>query len=178
MDFAWVLAQLEDRLTAANIDHALIGGFAMAALGFNRATGDLDYLIDGQRAEDTDRILHELGFTALYRSSNVANYASDNPRLGGVDVLYANRPHTRAMLASALLVRIGTQQVKVVQGADLIGLKLQAAVNDPRRAGLDFSDIEHLLATLAEADLNKVRDYFRLFDRETELDELLLRIKR
>ena len=39
-------------------------------------------------------------------------------------------------------------------------------------AELDLADIERLLRT-AELDLDRIREYFAIFDREKELDALL-----
>ncbi len=55
----------------------------------------------------------------------------------------------------------------------LIGFKLQGLVNDPRRTQ-DLEDIRALLrANRATLDVEQLRQYFRLFDRELLLDELL-----
>ena len=56
----------------------------------------------------------------------------------------------------------------------LIGLKLQALVNDASRGPQDEADIRALVtANGAALDLETVRDYYRLFDRERDLDALL-----
>jgi hypothetical protein len=55
----------------------------------------------------------------------------------------------------------------------LIAFKLQGLVNDPRRTQ-DLEDIRALLrANRATLNINEVREYFRLFEREPLLDELL-----
>lgn len=50
--------KLKDTLTLASkslakdsIQHALIGGFALAAYGVSRATIDIDFLVDGDNAD-------------------------------------------------------------------------------------------------------------------------------
>lgn len=50
---------------------------------------------------------------------------------------------------------------------------MQAYVNDPRRRHADLADVQRLLRANPEFDLARVRDYFALFDREKELDDLL-----
>lgn len=58
-------------------------------------------------------------------------------------------------------------------GFALIGFKLQALVNDPSRTR-DLEDIRALLrANRGTLDTAELRGYFRLFDREALLDELL-----
>jgi hypothetical protein len=94
-----------------------------------------------------------------------------------VDFLFARRAPTRAMLARAPIRSVlGRLDLRVVDPADLIGLKVQASSNDPRRRRLDMADIQALVERSADLDLDRVRSYFRLFDREKELDALLLEV--
>ncbi|MEY2855334.1 MAG: hypothetical protein RL030_2466 [Pseudomonadota bacterium] len=61
----------------------------------------------------------------------------------------------------------------MVSAEGLIGFKLQALANDARRTR-DLEDIRALLrANRQTLDQGESRDYFRLFDRESLLDELL-----
>jgi hypothetical protein len=63
-----------------------------------------------------------------------------------------------------------------VSAEGLIGFKLQGLVNDPRRTQ-DLEDIRALLrANRTSLDMEEVRGYFRLFDRESLLDELVREI--
>ena len=156
------------------MDFALIGGVALAARGVLRATGDIDMLVDGERAADVDSVMRGLGYQTLHRSPDVAHYASAG--CINVDVLYARRAPSRGMLARAeRCALLGADAVRVVQPEDLIGLKVQASSNDPRRLTLDMADIERLMISAPGLDLDRVREYFRIFDRETELDALLAR---
>ena len=59
-----------------------------------------------------------------------------------------------------------------------IGLKVQSSSNDPRRHRLDVADIAQLLRFAPDVDMTRVREYFRLFEREAELDSLLAEIER
>jgi hypothetical protein len=179
MDFNKVLEAIAREFAVASIEHALIGAFAMAALGVPRATGDLDFLVDGDRCDDVDRIMTMLGYRALHRSADAANYASPALAGGHVDYLFARRPHSRAMLARAKPRQSlrAHATVKVVEAEDLIGLKIQSSTNNPKRAPLDMADIQRLLENLPALDLERVREYFRIFEREPELDQLLARIK-
>lgn len=170
MDLQRVLDELGAALRAQGIEHALIGGLALAAHGVPRATADIDFLVAGERAELLDALLREHGYRSLQRTPDVANYVSDTGKGGRVDVLFARRAYTRSMLARAV-VR-GGAGIPVVDAADLIGLKVQSSSNDSRRARLDLADIDRLL-DLPGVDLARVREYFRLFEREAQLDELL-----
>jgi hypothetical protein len=172
MDLRSVLLELHAALDAEGIEHALIGGLALAAHGAGRATVDLDFLADGARAADVDRILRAHGYERLLRTEDVGNYLSRDPARGRVDFLFARRAIGCAMLARAALLDVLGAPLRVVDASDLIGLKVQASSNDPRRSRQDLADVEKLLR-VAEVDLERVREYFRLFDREKELDALL-----
>jgi hypothetical protein len=79
------------------------------------------------------------------------------------------------MLERAATHAVLGHQVRVADAADLIGLKVQASSNDPKRRGRDLVDIERLLSSPG-VDLERVRLYFRLFERESELDALLAEV--
>lgn len=172
MDLRSVLVEIHSALRDASIEHALIGGLALAAHGAARATVDLDLLADGERSDDVDRILRDRDYECLHRTRDVANYASAEPAKGRVDFLFARRAYGRAMLARATPRRILGEDIRVLDAADLIGLKVQSSSNDRARRHRDLADVERLLRS-AEVDLVRVREYFRLFDREKELDALL-----
>jgi len=89
----------------------------------------------------------------------------------------AYRPTARQLLASAREAGQSIARLRVVSAEGLIGFKLQALVNDPRRTQ-DLEDIRALLrANPDNLDMREVREYFRLFDREPQLDELLGEIR-
>ncbi len=172
MDLRSVLLEIHTALDEASIAHALIGGLALAAHGAGRATNDLDLLADGDRSHDVDRILRAHGYECVQLTRNVANYVASTPERGRVDFLFANREHGKAMLARAVRHAISGASIPVVDASDLIGLKVQSSSNDPGRLYLDLADIDRLLRA-APIDLGRVREYFRIFDREKELDALL-----
>jgi hypothetical protein len=90
-----------------------------------------------------------------------------------VDLLFARRSYGKAMLARAAARPVLGVSLKVVDATDLIGLKVQASSNDPTRRHRDLADIQSLLRSARELDLVRAREYFRLFDREKELEALL-----
>jgi predicted nucleotidyltransferase len=178
MDLERVLLRLTTALQEAEIDFALIGGLALAAHGAARATADLDLLAEGERDADVHRILLELGYECLHRTPDVANYAGSDPARGRADFLFARQRYGKAMLARAVPHPVLGLSLKVVDAADLIGLKVQASSNDATRRHRDLADIQSLLRVAPGVDLARVREYFRLFDREKELDALLEEARR
>lgn len=157
-------------LNAIGVRFALIGGLALAVHKVIRATQDVDLLVDGENAEEIDQALTKLGYRCLYRSAEAGNYLRGDER---VDLLYASRPMARRLLAAAAEQKTVFGDLRVIGAEGLIGFKLQGWINDPRRTQ-DLEDIRALLrAHRATLDMAEVREYFRLFDREPLLDELL-----
>jgi predicted nucleotidyltransferase len=165
--------QLEEviaSLSKVDARFALIGGLALASHKVIRATQDIDLLTDSEKAEDIDRELIALGYHCLHRSADAGNYLRGDER---VDFIYASRPAARGLLSNATSVQTAFGEVRVVSTEGLIGLKLQGFVNNPRRTQ-DLEDIKALLAANRQAlKMDEVREYFRLFNREALLEEIL-----
>jgi hypothetical protein len=165
--------QLEEAIAALDgvgVRFALIGGLALAPHKVVRATQDVDLLIDGDLADTVDQAVTALGYRCLHRSADAGNYLRDDQRL---DFLYAHRPTARKLLQGAgpLTTPFGTLHVVSAEG--LIALKLQGWVNEPRRRQ-DIEDIRALVrANQSTLNMDQVREYFRLFDREPLLEEIL-----
>ncbi|MCC7259264.1 MAG: hypothetical protein IT486_12940 [Gammaproteobacteria bacterium] len=164
------IAEIVAALDRAGASAALIGGLALAPHGVVRATQDVDLLTDVEPADSLHRELLALGYRCLYRSVDAANYSRDDER---VDLLYASRPASRRLLAQAGVRATPFGPLRVISLEGLIAFKLQGFVNDPRRTQ-DLEDIRALLRANRETIRDvELRDYFRLFDREQLLDELL-----
>ncbi|MFM9967711.1 MAG: nucleotidyl transferase AbiEii/AbiGii toxin family protein [Burkholderiales bacterium] len=167
------IAEAAASLEAMGTRFALIGGLALAVHDVIRATQDIDFLVEAENADAIDAELIRLGYHCVHRSSDAANYTRGSERL---DLLYASRPVARRLLANAARFQTSLGNLQVVSTEGLIGFKLQALVNDALRTQ-DLEDIRMLLRTHhASMDMLEVREYFRLFDREKMLDEILREI--
>jgi len=164
------LAEATAALQQAGIEFALIGGLALAPHNVVRATQDVDLLVDQNQADAIEKLLVDLGYERLHRSDDAANYQRGSQRL---DLLYAHRPTARRLLSQAATLTTPFGTLRTISAEGLIGLKLQALVNDPGRTQ-DLEDIRQLLRRNRDTlDLDEVRAYFGLFDRESQFDELL-----
>lgn len=156
------LLEMLEAFRLAGIRHAAVGGIALVAHGVVRATSDLDFLVSLEDATSLGDCMQRLGFRSLHTSRDAANYVRDGFR---VDFLFASRPIARRLLESAQVRELAGHPLPVVQVEGLIGLKLQALVNDPRRQQ-DAVDIRSLLrAHRDRLDREEVQEYFALFDR-------------
>lgn len=164
---------MRDAAARHGVRIALIGGFALPFHGVRRATGDVDFLVDAVGTDALHEALGAAGYVTLHRSDDAANYRSPGAGAVGIDLLYARRPPTRAMLARAALPPAGGD-VPVVDVEGLIGLKLQALVNDPARRRQDEADIVALMTLhLPALDRALLDEYFTLLDRQDDLARFL-----
>lgn len=168
-----LLAQLEDfnaQLIACGARYALIGGMALSAHQLPRATQDIDFLLNRLDADTVHALLISLGYQCIHRSEDAANYRRG---VAAIDFIYAYRPRALALIETAQTRKIGAQSLKVVTVEGLIGLKLQALTNDPRRVQ-DLLDISKLVEKhRAKLDLPQLYDYFLLFDKAALYEELI-----
>jgi hypothetical protein len=177
MNFAWVIENVTSRLDAEGIHYALIGGFAMALRGVQRATIDMDFILMVEDLDKADHIFQSADYTRTFRSQNVSHYTAKDDALGRIDILHAFRGPTLSMLTRAERIEIAEgQSLPVVQAEDIIGLKIQASVNSPKRATADWADIRMILEAAGEngqpIDWELLSSYLLLFDLEDELKSL------
>lgn len=180
MDFRHALVDLARRLNEENVRWALIGGVAMAFNGVARTTFDIDILVEMDDLDGLDRVLGSMDCDLEYRWDESSHFTSRSEgHTCPIDILHAHRPHSRGMLerAEAVPLTHETVVVPVVKPEDLIGLKVQAMVNDRARERQELADIRALLEAVALAkrcfDVGRVREYFELFGRGEQLDHLL-----
>jgi hypothetical protein len=161
---------LSAEMKRAGIAHALIGGMALAPRGFPRGTRDVDFLIPGEAVQELREIMARRGATTIVEGEEFSSYLDGAVR---ADFQHARREISKSMLERAQPVQFPDAVIPVIQVEDLIGLKVQAYHNNPRRL-LDRVDIQQLIsANWGKMDLDLVRKYFALFRREHELDDIL-----
>jgi predicted nucleotidyltransferase len=152
-------------LAEAGVDHALIGGLALATLGIHRATFDVDFLVDGASREAATEALEKAGWKLSMKTQEVLHFEGR----GRVDLLLANRPLSLEMLAHAPAAEDG---LKCVSPEALIGLKIQAYTNDKERELQDKADIKNLVKKYPKMDWEKVRQYADLFGQWPFIESL------
>jgi hypothetical protein len=177
MDFSTTLTKVVTAFDAHDISYALIGGLAIALRGVQRSTLDADFILLAENLKTCDSILFDLGYELEFRSENVSHYMSSDVSMGRLDFLHAFRPATLGMLERAERIELTSQcSIPVVHTEDLIGLKIQAAVNDSDREIGDWNDIYLLIDHTAregnELDWELISDYLKAFNLEFRLEEL------
>lgn len=177
MDFSRVISEVVGELERAGVRYALIGGFAMALRGVQRATADLDFILALDDLDRAEAVLVRHGYRRVFRSENVSHYESPDIAWGRIDILHAFRRPSLGMLdrAESIAIEPGLS-LRVVHVEDLIGLKVQAATNDPSRAVDDWHDIISILRAARDQghplDWDLIADYLRIFHQDIKLPDL------
>ena len=162
---------------------ALIGATALAIHGYARGTEDIDLAVSVdpqtsltalQRALDTDGLQTELRLPDDDDPIGVLTVqipSADETVPPEVEVVNFRNParfaSTPAPAAIALAELLPGTSLRCVTLEDLVAFKLYAGSRS------DLADIERLLASNADADLEAVRRVAGPFDRSGELEDLI-----
>jgi predicted nucleotidyltransferase len=177
VNFSNVIKLLHRELTKAQIDFALVGGFAVSCYIKPRFTQDIDIIVFAQDSDKINKILTGFGYKLKFKSENIETYISDDYELGRIDLQLAFRKYGVAMLDHANRIEILPDiRIKVLRPEDLIGLKVQAINNDPSRYFQDMSDIENMMRLEICKDMDKIKEYFELFDKVDEYNKLIKKL--
>ena len=176
MDFKLVLERLLTGFQEKDIRYALTGGFALGLWGGSRSTVDLDFLVHREDMDKVHMLMTGLGYEIHHHTENVSQYVSPLARFGGIDFIHAFRDASVEMLKRAVEKEIfsGSMKVRTMIPEDIIGLKLQAVYNNPKREKIDMADIEMLVSVHnRKLDWELLKRYFTIF----EMDDLFEKIK-
>lgn len=173
MEFRTILSLLIKSFDENNIRYGLIGGFALIMLGVPRTTVDLDFLVHRDDLEKLNRIMKKIGYKLVFQSENVSQYVSDLSSFGEVDFLHAFRDYSIKMLKQSQPMKFNDLSIMVLKPEDVIGLKVQAMVNDVTRKNKELADIESILEKHQEhVNWRNVKEYFMLFELDEEYKTL------
>ncbi len=163
-----------------DIDFALIGGLALHQFGVMRATNDIDFLVLISDKDKVKKVMEDLNYELKHESLDVLNFFSKSSGFDRIDFLIAHRKYALTMLQRAVLKEVLDKKFKIkfLKAEDQIGLKVQSSKNDPERYHQDMADIEKLIEyNYKSLDIGIIREYFKIFNREEELDNILKRVK-
>ncbi len=179
MDFEAVFELLIRSFKKEGIDFALIGGFAVHAAGYTRATQDIDLLVMKLDAPKVKKTMLSYGYELVHESEDISMFVGKIKKMGEVDFIYAHRKYATAMLKNAQYRDILNRKfkIKVIRPEDLIGLKVQSSFNNKDRYHHDMADIEAVLkANKGRLDTALIKEYFELFDMADEFNQLMERL--
>ena len=154
-----------------DLKFAVIGGWALSAYGFYRATLDLDFVVDSDGQSPVVTYLESLGYETLHRSSGYSNHLHRDHDFGRIDFVYIGG-ETRQKLFGAVRQKNGPAgPMPVLRPEHLIALKVLAMKNAPERTQQELADIR-LLYTLDGVDQSEVLGYFEKHGLERRLHDI------
>ncbi|MGE3609212.1 MAG: hypothetical protein AB7I27_06455 [Bacteriovoracaceae bacterium] len=171
MNLRSTLKLAHNLLDQNKIPHALIGGLAMACYGSTRATVDLDLLVQEQHKDLLKKVFLENGFALVNETIEVLQFSG----VGYVDILLARRPISEKILKESN--PNGPEGIHFVKTEDLIGLKIQAYINDPSRELQDKADIQFLIENVEQLDWKRIKSYADLFNQWEVINDIKSKIK-
>jgi hypothetical protein len=169
MDLEKLLQLAHNILKRAGAPHAIIGAFGMSAHGYHRATNDIDFLVDGEFRKLVEDAFLNTGFSIFQSNDEVLQLQGPGP----IDIIFAKRPISKGMLSTPK--KTSLSGVPVLDVEDIIGLKIQALANNPKRKFKDLGDIQSLATNVKNLDWQKIFRYADLFNVRDLLDEVKMR---
>jgi hypothetical protein len=150
-----VLRTISQKAGEAGLPLLLVGGYAVMAHGFVRATDDLDLLVQGSRRDQWRRLLEGLGMS-VYRE--MPAFMQFNPTPGTrlpVDLMFVADEVFERMLADADQASVEDLSLGIVSLRHLFALKCHAIQHGkPLRRLKDTEDLIQLI-TLNGLNLNE-----------------------
>ena len=150
-----VLRTISQKAGEAGLPLLLIGGYAVMAHGFVRATDDLDLLVQGSRRDQWRRLLEGLGMSVF---REMPAFMQFNPPPGGrlpVDLMFVADEVIERMQADAEQAGVEDVSLGIVSLLHVFALKCHAIRHGkPIRRVKDTEDLIQL-AIINHLDLNE-----------------------
>lgn len=175
VDFKKTLELILKDFSQNNIRYSLIGGFALGLFGISRTTVDLDFLVHKDDVDKIDKIMKDYQYECVYKTENVSQYVSPVKIFGEIDFIFAKGKISIEIIDRAISMSIfdGKMLIKVARPEDIIGLKIQALVNNPKRELNEYLDIELLINHFKkDLDWKLIEEYFKIFKLEKKYKEI------
>lgn len=167
MDLKIVLNTIKQLFDAENIEYALIGGLAVGGLGYSRFTNDIDLMVHEDDRDKVKSLLQAKGYSVFSENAEFLQFQGPCP----IDIQIARRPISKKMLTDALV--LPGLPVKCLRAEDIIGLKIQAYANNPKREFKEKADIQALIEVHGTSlDWLRIKDYADVFGKWPEIEAI------
>jgi hypothetical protein len=160
MQFDEVLRTFSRFFEDEGIRYALIGGLAVHAWGYSRATQDIDFVVDGSNRSRAIAFAESLGYETTYQSPGFSNHYHRTESFGHIDFMYVyDRTAEQVFAEATTRFAIENLAAPVASAEHVIAMKVTAMKDSPHRVLGDSRDVAFLLA-LPHIDRKRVRNYF------------------
>lgn len=123
----------------------LIGARALEAHGYVRNTKDLDFLIATSDVPVMDRLLGAAGYHKEAATDIFSRWRHRSLQAEDVDVMFVSALTFEALSEDAIIMKMGTAELRVPSASSIVALKLHAMKNNPDRFGKDAPDVLELM---------------------------------
>ena len=149
------ILEIAKRANEAGIPFLVIGGYAVFAHGYVRATDDLDLIVQrGQRAQLT-KLLGDLGMSVKNDAANFLQFNSRDDASMEVDLMFVSESVFDRLEQAAVAAKVEGTSVRVVALLHLIALKCHALQHSNALRRLkDMDDLIQLIL-INRLDLKK-----------------------
>ncbi|HYI11036.1 MAG TPA: hypothetical protein VEK57_18405 [Thermoanaerobaculia bacterium] len=171
MEFDQVLSRFAEFFEREGIRYALAGGNALVALGHQRPTHDVDFVVDGKCRSRVIKFAESHGYETAFVSEGFSNHYHPDEAFGHVDFLYVYGSTADALFDAAHRRSTFGVELPVLAPEHLIAMKVRAMKQSPMRVLIDAPDIAYLLS-LPGLDRTRVREYFSQHGLLKIFDEL------
>jgi predicted nucleotidyltransferase len=149
-----LIGNISRKASERNLPFIIIGGHAVMAHGFVRATSDWDLLICKEQAGEWRAAMESLGFGLHFTGATFLQFQPPPGEPAALDLMLVDEKNFEQMLAAASSHEVEGVGIKVVSMHHLFALKCHAFKNNPHRAMKDIDDIVQLVR-INKLDLNE-----------------------
>ena len=152
--------KLSTEFETAKIPFLLIGGYALNAYGYSRATRDVDFMMISSDFDKAKQIVQRCGYRQYVHKDLCARFVDHEKQWPPLDLVFVEKETFQNIIKEAKNVEIMGRKLLVPSAEHLIALKLHAIKNDPQREAKDLSDIfEIIKATGLDVSSPKFKDF-------------------
>lgn len=174
MGLADFLRRLSRELKRAGVPFVLVGGFAVNAYGFSRATGDIDFLMVEDDFEKALPFLEAIGVKLLQRQHLYATLKHEAV-LMKVDILFTDKKTMEEILKETKETTVKGEKFLIPSLEHLIALKLHAAKQNPGRR--EFQDLRDMTELIHQNKMDVSTVQFRELCTKYGSKEIYIKIK-
>jgi hypothetical protein len=125
----------------------VIGGHAVVASGYRRATDDLDIIVTKEHRQTWREIMESLSYRLFSDQPTFAQFRPSQPWEWPVDLMFVSQETFFKLSRDAIEAKVHDVKVRIPSPEHLIALKLHSLrYGPPRREAVDLTDIVEIIA--------------------------------
>jgi hypothetical protein len=149
------IQEIARRADEVGFPFLIIGGYAVFAHGYLRATDDLDLVVQRGRRDDWSKLLGGFGMTVKNDAATFLQFAPRDASGMEVDLMFVSEEVFGRLEREAVAAEVENTQVKVVALLHLIALKCHALQHSKSLRRLKDMDDLVQLTLINRLDLNE-----------------------